>query len=167
MIRDAFISSCATYRYQLYRKWAESDRMPILWVMLNPSTADHHIDDPTIRRCIGFSKAWGYGAMWVGNVYAYRATEPKILKQLSMDTIRGPDNPSKLWDMASRCALTVAAWGTQGPLITMPPNIQSPGGVWCLGTSKAGYPKHPLYVKGDTALEPWPRCSSLQREVSK
>jgi hypothetical protein len=60
MKSNAVISECGRYRYRLYREWAQSERMPIMWVMLNPSTADASIDDPTIRRCIAFSKAWGY-----------------------------------------------------------------------------------------------------------
>lgn len=152
MIRDAFISPCGTYRYQLYRKWAESERMPILWVMLNPSTADHNIDDPTIRRRIGFSKAWGYGAMFVGNAYAFRATDPSALVGMTVGDAAGPDNHTHLWQMASRCALTVAAWGARGPHYVAE-EMKSPGGVWCIGKTKDGYPKHPLYVKGDTQLQ--------------
>lgn len=153
MKRDAVISDCGKYRYRLYREWAQTEKMPVLWVMLNPSTADASIDDPTIRRCIAFSKAWGYGALWVGNLYGYRSTDPSVLSKISASEARGPDNWKHIEAMATQSAIVVCAWGAPGGN-KIPAEVWCPGGMWCLGTTKHGAPKHPLYVKGDTALVP-------------
>ena len=80
MIKSAEISPCGLYRYSLTRKW-EAWKGTVNFIMLNPSTADAQEDDPTIRRCIGFAKAWGYGGIVVTNLFAYRATNPKELKK--------------------------------------------------------------------------------------
>jgi len=151
MKRDAVISDCGKYRYRLYREWQPSEQMPITWIMLNPSTADASIDDPTIRRCIAFSKAWGYGAMWIGNLYAYRSTDPSVMLRLGANEARGPDNWRHVEDMATNSAKVVCAWGAPGGN-KIPKEVWSPGGMWCLGMTKHGAPKHPLYVKGDTQL---------------
>lgn len=125
--------------------------MPIMWLMLNPSTADASIDDPTIRRCIAFSKAWGYGSMLVGNLYAYRATDPGVVMSLDYEMAVGPENHYYLDLMAQRSAKIVCAWGSHGAGRRDGPPF-CPGGWWHLGKTKGGEPRHPLYVKGDTAL---------------
>lgn len=158
MKRAAVISECGRYRYRLYREWAPSERMPVLWVMLNPSTADASIDDPTIRRCIAFSRAWGYGALWVGNLYAYRSTDPAALWTMAADDARGPDNECHLYQMSCESALIVLAWGAPGGQ-TVPLSMLTPGGLWCLGKTKSGAPRHPLYVRGDTPLQEWSRAA--------
>lgn len=156
MIRDALISDCGKYRYRLFRMWGAANEPTILWVMLNPSTADASIDDPTIRRCIAFSKAWGYGSMFVGNAFAFRATDPSALDGLTLVEAAGPEQHIHLRDMAAKSRLTVVAWGTRGPR-WVPEEIKAAdSSVWCLGTTKEGYPKHPLYVKGDTTLQRFP-----------
>lgn len=158
--RDAVISECGRYRYSLHRKWANSARMPVLWVMLNPSTADANIDDPTIRRCIAFSKAWGYGELFVGNVFSFRATDPAAMDDVPLSELQGPEHIRQLYRMARSSAITVAAWGAHErvksvSLRTLSESFKSPGGIWCLGTTKSGAPRHPLYVKGDTQLQEW------------
>ena len=155
MKRDAVISECGRYRYRLYREWAQSDRMPIMWLMLNPSTADASIDDPTIRRCIAFSKAWGYGAMWVGNLYGLRATDPKFLFRFGIDEMSGPDNAKHLYQMSTASALIVCAWGAPGGT-RIPLSLLAPGGFWCLGKTKSGAPRHPLYLASRTELAAYP-----------
>lgn len=151
MKRDAVISDCGRYRYRLYREWAPSSRMPILWVMLNPSTADANIDDATIRRCIAFSASWGFDSMWVGNLYAYRSTDPDVLKTVSADEARGPLHAHHMNQMIAESAKVVCGWGKPGGS-GIPKWLWSPGGLWCLGKTKHGAPKHPLYIKGDTPL---------------
>lgn len=153
MNRSAVISECGRYRYRLFREWKQSDLMPILWVMLNPSTADASIDDPTIRRCIAFSQAWGYGSMLVGNLFAFRSPYPKELNAMAIDLARGPDNWKHLQEMAQNSAKVICAWGKHGGN-RVPAEVWSPGGMWCLGMNRDGSPKHPLYVKGDTQLVP-------------
>lgn len=159
MLKTAVISD-GVYRYELTRQWAEG---PVAcWVMLNPSTADADIDDPTIRRCMSFSKSWGAGGMKVVNLFALRATNPKELTRHIDPT--GPLNKSYVGEAITTSAFTVVAWGASAPKIPVPAlddvslalhfkGLQA----WCLGTTKAGYPRHPLYVRADQPLEDWPR----------
>ncbi len=152
MIRDAKISCCGTYRYSLFRSWGQSTkRMPLMWLMLNPSTADAMIDDRTISRCIEFSKAWGYESLLVGNLYAYRSTDPDALLALDYHTAVGPENDYHLDLMAQQSEKIVLAWGNPGAKRRKGPPF-CPGGWWHLGLTKTGQPKHPLYLKGDTQL---------------
>lgn len=151
LISSAVISDCGTYRYRLTRIWDRSK--PVLaWVMLNPSTADANINDPTIRRCIGFAKAWGYGGIVVVNQYALRATDPKELR-LHPDPV-GPDNDAELVRVAETYPLIMLAWGTKASLerTTVVQRIlrrvyEQPGGKCAvLGWTKDCHPLHPLYV---------------------
>ncbi|HEX2136504.1 MAG TPA: DUF1643 domain-containing protein [Microvirga sp.] len=107
MQREALFSPCGAYRYRLARRWAEGPM--VAFIMLNPSTADGSIDDPTIRRCIGYAQTWGYGALAVGNLYALRATEPAELRRARDPT--GPDNDRHLEGMTRAAARVVCAWG--------------------------------------------------------
>jgi hypothetical protein len=141
--RSAVISDCGRYRYRLWRKWANTERMPVMWVMLNPSTADASIDDPTIRRCIKFSQQWGYGAMWVGNLYAFRATNPKDCPIGTSEAI-GPENDRHMYQMAIQSAQVICAWGANQPSFPNIRQIQCPGGYWHLGLTANRQPKHPL-----------------------
>lgn len=151
MDSGAVIDSTGTYRYSLYRKWAEGQWMT--FIMLNPSTADAAKDDPTIRRCIGFAQAWGYAGVQVVNLFAYRATKPNELL-LCVDPV-GPDNVKHM-AMAMGAALVVAAWGNSP--VAMHVSIRSAlSGITlnCLGVTKSGNPRHPLYVRGDMSLQPY------------
>lgn len=142
---SAHISADGRYRYELIRRW---DDDPMLeWIMLNPSTADAAVDDPTIKRCIGFAKAWGYGAIVVHNLYALRATDPAALGMA--DDPFGPLNRSYLGNRIGHC--TIAAWGANpaarrwfldGHRINRP-------AVYALGFTADGSPRHPLYVRAD------------------
>jgi hypothetical protein len=109
---SAIISADGRYRYRLGRRWA--DGPAVLWIMLNPSTADAEQDDPTIRRCIAFSKQFHYGALWVGNLYAFRSTDPDALWGLGASAARGPENASHLSAMGAECQQIIAAWGVSG-----------------------------------------------------
>lgn len=150
--QSATISRCAAYRYDLHRVWDRGLKR-CCWIMLNPSTADASEDDPTIRRCIGFTRAWGYGGLVVVNLFALRATNPKQLYEA--DDPIGPDNTRHLTDAASSLPLTVAAWGVHGKHEERGDEVlhtlrQLGIHVSCLGITKEGHPKHPLYVRGDT-----------------
>src|SRR5262249_14212908 len=96
--RAAVISDCGRYRYSLTRRWGDAAEPRALFVMLNPSTADAEQDDPTIRRCIGFAKAWGMGSLEVVNLYALRATDPAAL--LSAPDPIGPKNDTMITSAA-------------------------------------------------------------------
>lgn len=124
--------------------------------MLNPSTADANEDDPTIRRCIGFAKSWGYGGIMVANLFAYRATDPKQLLTV-IDPV-GEGNKSYITDVFDGCEKVICAWGNSpivGKLIkgknifTDLSNKYDKQKIHILDISKTGHPKHPLYLKGD------------------
>lgn len=156
MIRDAVISDCTHYRYRLYRQWEPGMVGAVMWIMLNPSTADASIDDATIRRCIAFSKSWGYGAMWVGNLYALRSRDPATLLTVPADYARGDDNARHLRGMAEWSELIVCAWGAFGKHLpeTMSQVPRFPYQLTrCLGLTKHGRPKHPLYVNSRAPLQ--------------
>lgn len=119
--------------------------------MLNPSTADAEQDDPTIRRCMGFAKDWGYGGLMVGNLFAFRATRPEILYR-EKDPV-GDMNDLFLKQMSEQCARVVFAWGEHGKLYDAAIRVSAMfPGAGCLGKNKSGMPKHPLYVRKDAAL---------------
>jgi hypothetical protein len=130
----------------------------MVWVMLNPSTADADVDDPTIRRCINFAKREGCGSIEVINLYALRTTKPEHL--LDHPDPVGPGNRA-WWDVVlGRQGLhsVVAAWGAGASELRLPPSTNHgcyhPG--WqCLGHTKAGFPRHPLYVKAATPFQRW------------
>lgn len=160
--RTAKLSEDGAYRYVLGRWWTTPpSRSPVvdLWVMLNPSTADADIDDPTIRRCMGFSRSWGADGIRVVNLFALRATDPKAL--LSHPDPVGPENNWNL-EGAARAAQDsggriIAAWGAHSMAERRARDVRRLLGrdVRCLGVTKSGAPRHPLYVKGDAAPVSW------------
>ena len=147
MLKDAHISPDGRYRYWLAREWDTLRRQPVLFIMLNPSTADASQDDPTIRKCIGFAKAWGYGRIEVVNLYAFRATDPKALKASGYDV--GPNNNMQILHYARWSGLVVAAWGAHAQkdradaVVKM---LAPHHDIQCLGLTKDGFPRHPLMV---------------------
>ena len=153
--KGATLSHDRIYRYSLYREWSNSKPM-IMFIGLNPSTADENEDDPTIRRCVNFAKDWGYGGIYMMNLFALRTKDPKILLKHPLPigfNSRHCYNNSMLEKIASRCMTIVAAWGTKGnyldrdkEVIRLIPSLQ------CLGITKNGYPKHPLFLSKDTKL---------------
>lgn len=157
----AYISPCEQYRYWLFRnnEVPKPDSGAALFVMLNPSTADASLDDPTIRRCRGFAKTWGCAGLMVANLYALRSTDPKAL-WAHADPV-GPENDEYLADLARKYGDVVCAWGA----IARPDrvarfheimeSVRPAVRLWCLGTTKSGAPRHPLYVKADQPLLPY------------
>lgn len=152
MEKSAIISDCGIYRYELRRTW-DQGAWKLGVIMLNPSTADHEEDDPTIRRVIGFAKAWGYGGIVVFNLFALRATNPKELKSAASPI--GPENDEVLGSFQSGDVL--CAWGAngRGRAAMVIKDLRSRPGVRlvCLGKTKSGAPRHPLYVRADTKAE--------------
>lgn len=158
VVKSAVISKCGLYRYRLTRNWGPAPMLP--FVMLNPSTADADIDDPTIRRCIGFAKREGAGGIVVSNVYGFRATSPAYMRD-AYDP-HGPLNESYLQQLAMESLASrmpiVCAWGTHGnPGAEQALSLFEDEGVRlvCLGKTADGHPRHPLYVKGDQPLVPF------------
>jgi hypothetical protein len=160
----AYISPCSLYRYWLKREWFSTRiALPfgraILWVGLNPSTADAFTDDNTIRRMMGISDAWGYRKMYVCNVFAWRSTDPRKLMTLDYDTKCGPDNYTTLCDVRQRCDLVVGAWGAS-PYVTAADERRvfdavGGSGMFCVGHTKSGAPRHPLYLPNNVSPAAW------------
>lgn len=156
----AIISPDGQYRYRLARTW--SDEPPATFIMLNPSTADAEVDDPTIRRCMGYARRWGCGGLVVVNLYGLRATNPADLWRT--DDPVGPKNDDiltmALYRARSSTAPVIAAWGAHA----RPDRVEfvryaargSGVQLRALKVTKAGAPGHPLYLRADAELKPWP-----------
>ncbi len=157
--RAAEISPCGNYRYQLTRA-LPTGAGSCVFVMLNPSTADGLQDDNTIRRCIGFARDWGYRELRVVNLFAWRATEPKdMLRQL--DPV-GPDGDGWILRATADAGLIVAAWGAHGSAVVRRRAdhvralmLEHGRAVHHLGLSKAGHPRHPLFIEASTKITRW------------
>ncbi len=157
MKKDAILSQRRIYRYALFREWSIDDGFA-LFIGLNPSIADEQKDDPTIRRCIQFAKNWGYGGVWMVNLFAYRSTDPQVL--FSVDDPIGPDNDWHLNLGGREAQCVIAAWGTKGNFKGRDQKVMkmlNGAGVKveCLGITKEGFPRHPLYLSYDTDLVPY------------
>ena len=152
MKTSATISACKQYRYELRRVWDESKPL-VLFICLNPSTADAEIEDNTSRVCINYAKRWGYGGLLIGNLFAYRSTDQSALYTVA-DPV-GPENDAWLKKLQSDVSLVVCAWSDTGAykgrdkgVLTFLINPH------CLVKLKSGRPGHPLYKRAD--LKPIP-----------
>lgn len=161
--RSAEISECGRYRWWLHRSWRLFDRegLPLpgkgtcCFVMLNPSTADAMKDDSTIRRCIGFARGWGFTTLSVRNLFPWRATDPRDLHLAGHVAAAG--KPRGNSELLAGCTadLLVAAWGAGVPYsrdreaLNLFAASFPDKAIFCLGITKHGHPRHPLYVKGD------------------
>lgn len=161
MRKGALISDCGRYRYILRRQW-DPGAGHLLVVMLNPSTADAEIDDPTIKRCISFARREMFGGIVVMNLFAFRATSPNDMK--AADDPIGPDNDSWLGTMLTAAPTfdqtVLAAWGAHGAHLDRAAQVVALADragcrLVCLGTTAAGHPRHPLYVAGHQPLVPF------------
>lgn len=156
----AELDDSGRYRYDLTRTWSPSGPR-CGWVMLNPSTADADRDDPTIRRCIGYARAWGFGGITVRNLFAYRARNPADLATAA-DPV-GPGNDAWLAGRWDGVTVVVAAWGTgRWPMLGGRAShvariLRRLDGVRvvCLRAGKDGHPVHPLYQRGDLDPVAW------------
>jgi hypothetical protein len=163
LVSEAIISADRKYRYKLVRSWA-SDSAPLIWIMLNPSTADASRDDPTIRRCVSFAKGWGFGGVEIYNLFALRSNDPKRI-ELASDPI-GPENDTWLKSALRTGGTVITAWGQcatklrcqraseVATMISRKKRVR----VVSLGFTKGGQPRHPLYVRGDA---PYSRRGNL------
>lgn len=145
MEKSAVFSVNRLHRYSLARTWNKSGPK-VLFICLNPSTADSQIDDPTVRKCIGFAKTWGFGGMCIGNLFSFRATDPKELKHCKEPI--GATNDYWLGRLQNSCDEWIAAWGANAAatdervmhILSMFSDLR------CLGFTKSGAPRHPLYM---------------------
>ena len=153
----AVLDRSGAYRYRLWRRWG--DGPAVAFVLLNPSTADAGRDDPTLRRCAGFARRWGYGAVEIVNLFAYRCTDPRGLRAAA-DPV-GPGNDRHLRRAVRGAALVVAGWGAGGRLAGRDRAVADwlaravPERLACLGLTRAGCPRHPLHLPGGAAPQPW------------
>lgn len=153
MIREANFSSCRHYRYLLEREWDEN-KPTVLFIMLNPSRADHKQDDPTIRRCIGFAKALGFGRLFIANLFAFKATKPSDL--IKADEPSGPRNLEYLRKARKESQTIITAWGVPSAIQKLAPEKQfkliNKWETYSLGYCKDGNPRHPLFLRKDAAM---------------
>jgi hypothetical protein len=156
---SAIISVCGQYRYQLARPGGTMTvgEAPAVFVMLNPSTADETLDDPTIRRCRSFAAQWGNDGIIVANLYALRSTDPAALWKHRNPI--GPDNDDHLYELAISHGRIVCAWGANAEIdrVRDVAKIFRDAGakLLCLGVTNHGAPRHPLYVRADQPLIEW------------
>ena len=142
--QGAVFSPCKKYRYALWRIWQES-KPCILFITLNPSVADETVDAPTLRRCMGYAAQWGYGGVYMGNLFAYRAPGSGFLG--SVENPVGEDNDKWLIELQSKTGSVICAWGAKGTYQGRDREVlKLLDNPYCLGISKQGLPKHPLYL---------------------
>lgn len=168
-MRQTIFSPCRQYRYTLWREWDDclwglADDRPqakqfLMVIGLNPSTADETKDDPTIRRCIDFAKRWGFGALCMTNLFAWRDTKPENMKKAS-DPI-GPENDRWLCSIAHDCwaagGIVLAGWGNHGSYLGRAETIAGLlNNIKCLAYNQDGSPMHPLYTPKTSIPLPWP-----------
>lgn len=152
----AVFSPCRLFRYELWRRWRAEGPL-LTFIMLNPSTADEVQNDPTIERCERRARMWGFAGLRIFNLYAFRATEPKDMKAAA-DPF-GPENLERLIKAIEHDRNIIAGWGAHGryrnasSIIMM--EVERVGRtIYCLERTKAGQPKHPLYIGYDKTPVP-------------
>ncbi len=153
-----------SYRLALSRKWLTGSGT-VNWIMLNPSTADENQDDPTIRKCRGFSQRWGFSEMVVTNLFSLRATKPKDLREfakLDYASAVGEENDGAIIECARRSDLVVAAWGTHGGLYGRDQDVicrvLPETKMWCIRKTQDGFPAHPCmapYTENPVVFREW------------
>jgi hypothetical protein len=151
--KDAKLSDCRKYRYALWRTWDQS-KSHVVFIGLNPSTADELEDDPTLIRCMNYAKSWGYGGVCMANLFAFRSSDPKVM--LNANDPVGQDNDWWLVKLSQNAGLVVAAWGNSGSFMGRSHQVKQllVANLHCLKMNKSGEPVHPLYQKA--SLQPTP-----------
>lgn len=153
----ALWSDCGRYRYLLERDWGGRDG-PLLYILLNPSTATEAENDPTVERCERRARALGYGGFAVANLFAWRATRPADLRRAA-DPV-GPANDAVLTEATAAATAVLCGWGAHGVLLGRGAGVAArlrAAGVALahLGLTRGGHPRHPLYVAYSVAPRPW------------
>ena len=153
----AVYSDCERYRYLLTRVWDEAGEKA-LFVMLNPSTATEVQNDPTVERCERRARALGFGGFRVVNIFAWRDTDPKAMRAAA-DPV-GPENDDAIRQSCDWADRIIAAWGAHGEHLARGQRVETllretGRRVEHLGLTKAGHPKHPLYIAYTQQPQPW------------
>ena len=142
--KKCIFSSDGKYRYTLWREWGHGEGI-CQFIGLNPSTATDEINDPTVTRCINYAKAWGYTGMYMTNIFAFRATDPRVMKAHPEPV--GSENDHYLALIAREVDIVVAAWGTHGKFLNRGQQVKRLiQDLHCLKITKDGHPSHPLYL---------------------
>lgn len=154
----ATFSQDRVYRWSLGRNLNDQRVTRCLWIMLNPSTADALYPDPTVRRCIAFTRAWGLDIVEVVNLFALMSTDPKKLRTHPEPV--GARNDDVIRVHVEHATLVVCAWGTPGSFLDREATVAAIVGhkAQCLGVNRDGSPKHPLYLRASSVLQPWRRA---------
>ncbi len=150
-------SPCEQYRYALTRVW-DPQGGKVAFMMLNPSTATEVQNDPTVERCERRARTLGFGAFRVVNIFAWRATDPKVMRAQT-DPV-GPENDAAIIEAASWADRVVCAWGAHGAHLDRGAKVEallraSGRPLYQLGLTKTGQPKHPLYISYNQQPELW------------
>lgn len=147
-------SPCERFRYRLWRIW-DPDKKPCAFIGLNPSTATEEVSDNTVTRCIRFSEAWGYGGLFMLNIFAFRATQPKDMFACT-EPIGGPRNDEAILETVAQSGLVVAAWGNHGLHLQRGDAVRAMiPGLRALRITGQGCPQHPLYLPASLKPTPW------------
>ena len=153
MKKSAILSEDRKYRYVLSRIWDET-KPKVMIIGLNPSTADETEDDPTIGRCISFSKSWGYGGVYMLNLFAFRATQPKDM--FNAQNPIGLENNSYIEIYSKKVDKIVCAWGNHGTYKNRGNEIREKfDKLFYLKLNQTGEPAHPLYLKSELVPKKW------------
>jgi hypothetical protein len=158
MRRRAVFDATGAYRYSLTREW-DTAGTRVCFVLLNPSAADAAADDPTVRRCIGFARDWGFGALEVVNLFAFRTAFPAALRRA--DDPVGSENDLHLAKAVARAERTVVGWGVHGGFRDRAAIVSRLlESALCFGRTRDGHPRHPLYLPRTAATVEYrlPRC---------
>mgnify|MGYP001230995244 CR=1 FL=1 len=171
MKKEAIIEG--NYRYSLIREWDENNPNRIVFIMLNPSVADSEVDDRTTKRCISFARKWGYGSLEIVNLFAYISQEYEVLKYLDKHEAIGVNNNKYIKQALERGKTIVAAWGENGVIHGRCEDFELYSllrqyKIYCLGRTRDGHPRHPLFVKSDKQLEEFviPQRTRLTRTMN-
>lgn len=162
--RKTILSENRVYRYTLWRDWSdlfrnsETGNKFAMFIGLNPSTADETLDDPTIRRCVGFAKRWGYGALCMTNLFAYRTKDPRAMKKVTAPV--GEENNDWLLRVAGEAGIIIAAWGVHGTFLNRDTSVrlllaEHKEKMRVLRFTNGAHPEHPLYVPGNIIPQPF------------
>ena len=162
MNNGAVFDARRTYRYALSRSWDSAGKV-LMVIGVNPSTADEYEDDPTMTRVIGFAQHLGYGSLVMTNFYAWRETDRAWLFKWGRQgyDIVGPENDFTLQTVGAVADTILVAWGSNPQSLARQKDVYElltkvrSNPLYCLGTTKDGSPRHPLYLKADTPLEVW------------
>jgi len=149
--KGAHFSGCRNYRYKLWRIW-DSTKPYCMFLMLNPSTADAFSDDRTVEKCQRYATAWGYGGLYVCNIFAFRTTDPDVMKTQA-DPV-GPGNDEVIIEVAKKAGVVVCGWGNHGDHQKRSDQVRimlRKNGIkaYCLKVTSHNEPWHPLYLKDD------------------